>query len=94
MISNSIKFNLERDSQRNDSLFTIESVSVGSGRYVVQTRCPSDFGQIEIEIEPYRGDSHFVLEWEVNEEEIPKEFHGGVIEEFFKFLEKKSWLKD
>lgn len=55
-----IKFNLETNDEKNDLFFTIESSSIGAGRYVVQTRCPSDFAQIELELEPYLGESHFL----------------------------------
>ncbi len=34
---------------------------------------------MELRLEPYVGPTHFVLEWRVTDEQIPKEFLPGVI---------------
>lgn len=79
MFPDPINFNLETNDEKNDFFFTIMHSSVGAGRYVFQTRCPSDFAQIELELEPYSGESHFLLDWRVTEEQIPKFLQSGVI---------------
>ena len=74
-----IEFNLPHESMSTSKCATIAEGVMGKGRYVVQTRCPADFGVVELRLEPYVGSTHFMLEWCVTDEQIPTEFLPGVI---------------
>ena len=73
------EFNLPYESMSTSKCATITEGVTGKGRYVVQTRCPGDFGVVELRLEPYVGATHFLLEWCVTDEQIPTEFLPGVI---------------
>jgi elongation factor G len=73
------EFNLPYASKFVSRWATIREAVTGKGRYVVQTRCPADFGIVELRLEPYIGLTHFMLEWRVTDEQIPREFLTGVI---------------
>jgi len=74
-----IAFNLPSESGYVSKWATITEAVMGKGRYVVQTRCPGDFGVVELRLEPYIGLTQFLLEWQVTDEQIPQEFLPGVI---------------
>jgi hypothetical protein len=75
------EFNLDVESSTPKALNhqTIANIVDGQGKYICQTRCPSDFGMIDIILEPYQGATHFLLEWKIKEELIPAKFIPGVI---------------
>jgi hypothetical protein len=73
------EFNLDSDSVVKIPS-ELDSKLFGRGRFVRQTRCPSDFGLVEIEVSKFIGESDFQLVWSVDNETIPLEFSQGVIE--------------
>jgi elongation factor G len=75
-VSHCMEFDLDLDDLALAS--TLAHPAVGEGRYIVQTRCPSDVGHVVIRIEPHIGKHHFVLIWSVDEEVIPSEFRFAV----------------
>ncbi len=74
-----IEFNLPNQIEAMSKWAMITEAMTGKGRYVVQTRCPADFGVVELHLEPYVGPTQFMLEWRVTDEQIPEEFLPGVI---------------
>lgn len=82
-------FDIE-NSSGNLELLDIKEPLKGFGRYIVQTRCPSDVGIIEIEVSSFSGTNDFRVVWKVTNEEIPIEFSLGVIEGVKRWAEKNG----
>lgn len=79
-MQNFIEFNLKVEGTFLDRGYTIAQSIVAEGRYLVQSRCPSDVGYVKLVLEPYEGQTHFLLEWSVTESQIPRKFLPGVME--------------
>ncbi len=78
-MSSFIEFNFPDQVEAVSKWATIAEAVTGKGRYIIQTRCPGDFGVVELRLEPYVGPTQFLLEWQVANEQIPEEFLPGVI---------------
>jgi elongation factor G len=61
-------------------LFTIAVPVHGVGKYVCQTRCPSDVAIVSLRIEPYTGLNPYMVEWAVDESLIPRRFMSAVVD--------------
>jgi hypothetical protein len=86
-MNNIFEFNLDSDSVVKIR-YELDSKMFGRGKFVRQTRCPSDVGIIEIEVSKFIGESDFQLVWSVDEETIPVEFSIGAIEGIKDWSEK------
>lgn len=57
--------------------FTNITILKGEGKYIKQSGCPAHFARISIQIEKAKQ-SETLISWEVNQEQIPKEFYQTV----------------
>lgn len=74
------EFDITPDTDATSTGYTIKSAATGQGRYIVQSRCPSDVGVVDLIVEPHTGPAQCVVEWLVSPDEIPQEFLPAVIE--------------
>ena len=77
-MSNYIEFDIEIDETK--APLTVATAATGEGRYVVQTRCPADYGHVKLAVEPFAEVRHVAVEWAVGEEEIPAIYFDAVVE--------------
>ncbi|GCE31598.1 hypothetical protein KDA_70820 [Dictyobacter alpinus] len=78
----SIGFNLDTVEDLPINRCTISTSSTGHGRYIRQTSSPSHVGIVSLRLEPFKGPHDFLLQWQVTEEQIPRDFLPAIIKGF------------
>lgn len=76
-MQHNIEFNLETTITQ---AYTISQSIVAKGKFIRQSSGPNQFAIVDFIIEPYQGNTHFLLEWCVTEAQIPDYYIPGIIE--------------